>query len=264
MNNYDIDLLLENHSLKFEFTLRKLDLSQVFHPTPDDLVRENRVLRRLLEWVDRYAECGDRTEMELEGYAFPPIEPGISPENDWYRFERWMQGLPLRQTLIEQLTPNYRPKSPDDLTDEDIMSELQALSDHLAKIGVAIDLREEIPPRLVYEHLLEILEEEFDIVGEGFWHLDGCTGYCPGCFQRPWCETGCQCCWTEDEEAGKMYLIDSVQNYVCAIPLSLSILRKFQAEEDRQFAEFEQRQDGRENSVDPWPFDVDDDDGFPF
>ena len=51
-NNSDIDVLLENQSLKFEFSLRNLDLEAVFCPTPDDLVRENRVLHHLLDWVN--------------------------------------------------------------------------------------------------------------------------------------------------------------------------------------------------------------------
>ncbi|MCB0196155.1 MAG: hypothetical protein KDJ65_29660 [Anaerolineae bacterium] len=264
MDNQDINLLLENHSLKFEFTIRNLDLSQVFFPIPDNLERENKILRDLLDWVQRYSECADRTTMESEGYAFPPINPGISPENDWYRFEQWMQGKPIRQKLKEQLAPHYTSKSPEHLTDEEIIAELQTLSMYLTKIGVALDVLDDVPDRLVYDYLLEVLEDEFDIVTEGFWHLGGCTGYCPGCFQRPWCETGCQSCWLEDEEAGKMHLIDSVKNYVSAIPISLSILQKFQAEADREFKEFKQNQGEQDIFIDPLPFDFDDEDEIPF
>ncbi len=265
MDNRDFDVLLENQSLKFEFAVRNLDLSQVFYPTPDDLERENRFLHHLLDWVQRYSECRNRTMMEIEGYAFPPIEPDISPENDWYRFEQWMQGNPIRQKLKKQLPPYYTPKNPKHLTDEEIILELQTLSAHLVEVGVAVDIREEVPPRLVYEHLFEVLEDEFDISeDDGFWHLDGCTGYCPGCFQRPWCETGNQSCWSEDEQAGKMFLIDSLKNYVSASLISLSILQKFQAEEDRKFAEFKQNQNDWDSLIDPLPFDLDDDDKFPF
>ena len=190
MNNQDIDLLLENQSLKFEFAIRSLDLAQVFCATPDDLERENRFLRHLLAWVQRYSEDGDRQKMEAEGYDFPPIEPDFSPENDWYQFERWMKGKPIRQKLKDQLPPHYVPKSPEHLKDEEIIAELETLAAHLVELRVSVDFREEIPPRLVYRHLLESLEDEFDIIIEGFWHLDGCTGYCPDCFQRPWCDTG--------------------------------------------------------------------------
>ncbi|MCB0210377.1 MAG: hypothetical protein KDJ52_13655 [Anaerolineae bacterium] len=264
MDNQDINKLLENHSLKFEFTIRNLDLSPVFFPTPDNLERENKILRRLLDWVQKYSECGDRTTMELEGYAFPPIDPDISPENDWYRFEQWMQGNPIRQKLKEQLAPYYTLKNPEHLTDEEIIMELQTISEHLAKIGVAIDVLEDVPLRLVYDYLLEAVEDEFDIIEEGFWHLGGCSGYCPGCFQRPWCEPGCQSCWSEDEEAGKMVLIDSVKNYVSASPISLSILQKFQAETDREFEEFEQNYGEQDILIDPLAFNFDDEDEIPF
>ncbi len=66
MNNHDRDILLENQALKSEFKTRKLDLTQVFHPMPDNLLWENRALRHLLAWVQKYAECGDRATMEAE------------------------------------------------------------------------------------------------------------------------------------------------------------------------------------------------------
>lgn len=68
--------------------------------------------------------------------------------------------------------------------------------------------------------------------------MDGCSGYCPDCYQRPWCETGRSSCWTEDEKIGEMYLPDSVRKYVSASPVSLEILSKYQAEEDEKFAKW--------------------------
>ena len=243
-NDADIDLLLENQSLKLEFSLRNLDLDAVFYPTPDDLVRENRGLRHLLDWVEKYTTYRDRTRLEAEGYHFPPIDPGISPEDDWYRFKEWIHGHPLRAKLKAQLLVDYVPKAREQLTDEEITQELEELLDQLAKINVSVDLQETLPIGLLYDHLLEILEEEFDILVSGMWHMDGCTGYCPGCFQRPWCDTGQGLCWREDEAAGKMALIGAVQKYVSASPNSLRLLEKSQAEADRRMAAFKQDQNG--------------------
>jgi hypothetical protein len=103
----------------------------------------------------------------------------------------------------------------------------------LGEIHLSVDLNEGVPPRLIYEHLLEVIEEEFELLG-GVWHLDGCTGYCPGCFQRPWCEFGTNSCWSEDEEAGCMVFPENVKRYVSASPVSLTILRRAQEEEDRK------------------------------
>ncbi|NIR52756.1 hypothetical protein GWO43_29470 [candidate division KSB1 bacterium] len=264
MKNDNIDEFLENQSLKDEFKMRNLDLSQVFCETPDNLQRENNVLRNLLDWVQKYSECRDRKEMEAAGYDFPPIDPGISPDNDWHRFELWMQGKPLRKRLKDRLPPGFIPTPPDELTDDELLLELEKLIEMLAEIHVAVDLVNDVPPRLLYEYLLESLEDEFDVIAEGFWHLDGCSGYCPGCFQRPWCEVGNASCWPEDEEAEKMFLIDSVKKYVSPSPVSLQILKKLQEEEDREFDEFRKTQGGRGIDIDPNPFDTDDVDDLPF
>lgn len=264
MKDENIDVLLENQSLKNEFTIRNLDLFQVFCATPHDLERENNFLRNLLDWVQKYGECGDRKEMEAEDYRFPPIDYGISPENDWYRFERWLKGKAIRKKLKDQLPPSYTPKKHDHLTDDEILSEIRRLKELLAEIRVSVDLIWDVPPRLVYKHLLEALDKEYDLIDEGFWHLDGCSGYCPGCFQRPWCEFGSRSCWQEDEEAGKMFLIDPVKRYVSPSPISLQILQELQAEEDKKYEEFKKNQKDTDIPIDPIPFDFDDDDDLPF
>lgn len=261
MSDQNLDTVLENQSLKFEFALRNLELSQVFFDTPDDLERENRQLRQLLDWVQKYDAYSSRQMMEAEGYRFPPIDPDISPDDDWYRFERWLEGRPVRLKLEYRLPPYYTPKSPETLNDEEILEEFQKLSTHLIELRVSVDFQEDVPPRLAYSHLLEALEEEFDTLESGFWHLDGCTGYCPGCFQRPWCETGSQSCWSEDEEAGEMRLIDSVKHYVSPSPISLELLRNFQAEADKRHEEFMKKYKDKPFPLDPLPFDLDDVDG---
>ena len=234
MAHEDIDVLLENQNLKSEFAWRNLDLTQVWQPSPDDLELENRRLRYLLDWVEKYEECGSRQAMEAEGYDFPPIYPDIDPDSDWFRFRRWLMGKPIRKTAKSRLPRGLVLKSPDDLTDDEIVVILEKLTAGLGQIHLSVDLNEGVPPRLIYEHLLEVIEEEFELLGGGTWHLDGCTGYCPGCFQRPWCEFGANSCWSEDEEVGCMVFPDNVKRYVSPSPVSLTILRQAQAEEDRK------------------------------
>lgn len=264
MNEESIDAFLENQSLKTEFASRALDLSDVFCSTPDDLERENRVLQDLLDWVLKYTECGNRRQMEVEGYQFPPIYPGISPENDWYRFERWVKGKSLRQKIKDQLPSDFRFIPSTDLNDDDLPSALRRLIELLRKNRFMIEFQNDIPPRLVYEHLIDMQDDEFDIIEEGFWHLDGCSGYCPGCFQRPWCECGRSSCWPEDEEAGKMCIIESVRRFVASSPMSLEILRELQAKEEDTFDEFKKPGSESHLSLDPLPFDLAPDDGLPF
>src|SRR6056297_1737069 len=109
---------LENENLKKEFAYRDLDYTQVFDPIPDDLKRENKCLRKLIQWVKKYSECHDREKMEEQGYKFPPVNPGLSPENDWFIFERWMRGEPTSLTMKEILGSNFEIIEPEKLTDE--------------------------------------------------------------------------------------------------------------------------------------------------
>jgi hypothetical protein len=238
MNQNNINQILENTSLKKEFAIRNLDLDQIYRSISDNLELENKRLHDLLDWVNKYTMCPFRKQMEADGYIYPPIEPDFSNDNDWFLFERWMKGLPVRLLLSEQLSPQFSAKDPNELSEEQLISELEQLEELLYKIHICVDLQKEVPHQLAYKILIDMLNEEFDLLTEGFWHINGCSGYCPGCEQRPWCETGGQLCWSEDEKIGEMYLIDSVRKYVSPSPVSLSILQKLQAQEDKRFNEF--------------------------
>lgn len=239
-----IDIILENKTLKNEFTIRNLDLPQVWIPTPDNLELENRQLHHLLEWVDKYRECPDRKQLEAQGYLFPPIHYDIDPDSDWFRFERWMQGLPVRMRLRDQLPGGVKIRKSTEIPEEEIEAALDELLKQLEKIKYRIGLINDVPPRLVYEHLLELLEEVKEIVGQPGWYFDGCGGCCPYCFQRPWCESGCNCCWDEDREAGHIVFPDNLRRYVSPSPVSLEILAARQAEEDRKFEEVKAKNPG--------------------
>jgi hypothetical protein len=165
--------------------------------------------------------------MEVEGYHFPLLSFDVDPDEDWLRFRRWMAGRVIRGKLKSRLPFNFIIKETDQPTDEQIIPELERLQLELERLHCSLDLRKEIPPRLLYENLLEFLEEECDFMMLGCWHLDGCSGYCPDCFQRPWCETGGTSCWQEDEEAGCMVFPENVKKYVSPSPVSLEILRSF-------------------------------------
>lgn len=239
------DLLPYQQNLDYrrEFKHLGLDLEAVMEFTPMDLDMENRRLKSLLDFVHEYQRCGSKEAMEVIAgtYRFPPIFPGMSPESDWYRFEQWMQGKPVRKKLSEQLPQNIVFRKPNEISEEEIESELERLEQALKRAGYGIDLNDGIPARLVYAFLYEELGEEFELHesdGLGFWSFDGCSGYCPDCFQRPWCDSGQSSCWSEDKEAGKMHLTDELNKYVSASPQSLEILQQLQAEEDAKFAQF--------------------------
>jgi len=245
MNSKQVDVYLENQSLKTEFQIRQLDLEQIWQPTPDDLELENRQLRDLLEWVDMYQELGrSRKKMEAAGFFFPPISFDIDPDSDWLRFERWLAGKSIRGKLRDWLPKTLIIKRPEELTDDEIDKELEKLIAALAKLHFAVDFIEELPLRLAYEQVLETLDDEFDMIADGWWHLDGCTGYCPDCVRRPWCEQGCSSCWDEDEEAEYMVVPETAKRFVSPSPVSLAILRACQEEEDRKSKKFMEGRSG--------------------
>lgn len=239
MNQADLNVFKENIRLKKAFLKLNLDLASVMEFMPYHLDIENRRLANLLAFVQKYQEYQSREIMELLGNPFPPIFPGISPESDWHRFKLWLNGEPVRKKLRDQLPKNYQPVPPYQLTAITVKKALVTLNNALEEIGYGYDLRNGIPEKVIYQYLWETLEEVFELDGEGGWVLDGCSGYCPGCFQRPWCETGKESHWPEDEKAGKMALPEVLNPYLSASPISLEILRTYK--EDEQAYEMNDR-----------------------
>ncbi len=238
MNNSSIDSLLENQTLKNEFKIRDLDLNQIWQPTPENIERENAELHYLLEFAVKYLECRSRKKMEKMGYLFPPISFCIEPDSDWLRFRRWLQGKPIRKTLRQQLPESNKMKPPDSLSEEEIELELRRLDRLLDEIGIVVDFIDELPPRLVYEYLWETMGEEFELMAGGGWHLDACSGYCPGCIRRPWCDSGGARDWDADRVAGKIVFPESVLRFVSPSPMSLAIICERGAAEQREREEF--------------------------
>ncbi len=229
----NIDVVLENHSLKSMFKSMGLDLAVVFDEIPDDLERENVMLQYLLSWVNVYQECKNRKEMEVKGFIFPPISSGLDFENDWYRFECWIENKKLTFTIRERLLDfNYITKNVEELSYDDLIHELNLLYELLKFSNIVVDNTNDVPPQLVYQYILSSFDDEFDVIVDGYWHLDGCSGFCPGCFQRPWCELGICSCWREDEEQGDMVIEKLARKFVSPSPISLELLQKSQAQKE--------------------------------
>lgn len=130
MPKEDITPYQRNLALKQEFKFLGLDLNEVMEFSPFKLDLENLRLENLLDFVHRFQKYGSQQTMELmDGpYQFPPIFPGISPENDWYRFELWLQGLPTRTSMVEQLPKDFVLKRPEELSEEEIGPALDRLT----------------------------------------------------------------------------------------------------------------------------------------
>lgn len=216
---------LQNKSLRTEFKIRGLDPFEVIDGSPEDVELENRKLERLLKWVLAYSELGSRKEMEKRGYEFPPFDYDIDPDVDWQRFERWINGEKIRGTYREQMESLKDFAPPDSIPEEKIEAAAQKLLEKFHTIHVEVDFVDEVPPRILYEYLWEMLDDESEFLGMAGWHIDACSGFCPECIRRPWCDVGGALCFDEDEAAGAMALPDQVRRYVSASPVSLQILK---------------------------------------
>jgi hypothetical protein len=102
------------------------------------------------------------------------------------------------------------------VTDEEITCRLHAIEEELASRSVMVDFQPGLPARLAYLlHRDPLPLDSLPIAGgAGFTVLTGCGGDCPGCFQRPWCETGQEVGSEEDHAAGGMALPPEVRPYL--------------------------------------------------
>lgn len=80
----------------------------------------------------------------------------------------------------------------DTMSEEQVASKVEEISDILLAHNINLAFCEKTPVSLIYNYLAsEIIpnEEINAITFEGcFTTFNGCTGYCPGCFQKDYCE----------------------------------------------------------------------------
>ena len=222
--------------------------------TPANIELENRRLQTLADFVEAYEAHGSREVMEaVKGeFIFPPIYPGISPDNDWHRFELWLNADATHKTIWEMLPEGIHFRKPEEISDDEIETELERLLKALQTIHIEVCLCDGLPIRVEYAYLYEMLDETEEL-GSGFT-VDGCSGYCPDCVQRPCCETGQALCWKEDEEAGKIYWPESLTPFVSASPQSFALLQQAEEEKKAQSAKWMKEQ-GIEPETPPEPDD---------
>lgn len=218
--------LRQNRALQREFFNRGLDLSQVWQPKPDDPDLENRQLNHLLQWVKKFERCHSRKKMEADGFLFPPIDPDFSPDVDWDRFQRWMAKEPISARLRDLLPNHNWTQDPNDMKEEEIEAAVDTIQNTLKEYRHEILVMDGMPTRLLYRQILdEFIRADTMIplstAENTTWVVDFCSGYCPDCLQRPWCDHGQLTDWPEDEKAGRMVVPDAVRTYVSSVALEL-------------------------------------------
>ena len=98
-------------------------------------------------------------------------------------------------------------------SDEEILQKLKLLIPLLQEHSIFPEYKEGVPDRLVYQALQEELTEVITVLPFGAWHLDGCDGWCPGCFQADYCRSKDET-WSKEEfeEEREKYLESKAKN----------------------------------------------------
>lgn len=208
----DLETLRQQEmALRAWFEQEKLNPDSIYEP-PQEPERRVAVLLDLASWVTTWHKLRNRRHMEAKGFLYPPVEPDYDPDSDWLLFESWVQGKPLQWSLADAVK-NF--EEPGQLDAERTEERAEAIASLLEDRGVQADLRPEIPAKIRYAYLLKVArEEKFPLMAEGTFMVLGCSGFCPGCIQRLWCENGRETGWLEDEEAGGLALTPEIKEFL--------------------------------------------------
>jgi len=89
---------------------------------------------------------------------------------------------------------------PDKLHSQELEAKFNELLDIMAEHDFYYELVEDLPIEIGYKYLVEeFLFEEEQVLPKGWrCHVNGCGGYCPGCFQLDYCKIWSET-WTKEE-----------------------------------------------------------------
>lgn len=125
------------------------------------------------------------------------LPPEIENEFLKHVFE-FEEAKPIPTYQYLNIDPHSFP-SEQSLNDEELEAQYDRLEQLLNAHNIVIDLQPELPLRQAYKYLTEeVLLEKYEFVKGMTLHLDGCDGYCPGCFQVDYCAVKDKI-WTEAE-----------------------------------------------------------------
>ncbi len=140
----------------------------------DDKEREFKILRQFFGFVGVFFDNGaTREAMEKLGYDWPSIYPGLTIEDDWKMFLRWVKKQKNYFTVEEAFIPKHLRK---DWTKERYEEEVERCIEFLARLQIDIHLMCDLDPQKLYEYMEEhIAHEKFKIMTE-----DSRENYCIG------------------------------------------------------------------------------------
>ena len=104
--------------------------------------------------------------------------------------------MPMYQYL--HIEPDDFPAEKE-LNDKELEEQYIRLEELLKAHNIFIEFQPGLPRRIAYRYLTEEVFYEKYVFVEGMTlHLDGCTGYCPDCFQLDYCDVKDEI-WSKEE-----------------------------------------------------------------
>lgn len=165
----------------------------------------------LSEWDDgKNAEAGLELDNELlnkklglsEGTMFFSEDADPYLQNQFLRYIQAFEEMDRgpQRALITIFPEGFEFPPAASMDGVQIKEKLKAIKEVLEAYGIFLELAPALPDEQVYEYIIqEVIHQPIPLeFPEGFaLHLDGCDGYCPGCFQRGFCEHRIED-WPED------------------------------------------------------------------
>jgi len=124
----------------------------------------------------------DAKQLAPEALAFSPVyeefeEQMLAIENAPDVSYEKLMGL-----TFEQFPPSTM------LTEEQMLSLINALEDTFESFNICVDLPQEVPLKLKYDLIRDLFKEKLHFMPGFTCHFDFCSGYCPGCEIALYCK----------------------------------------------------------------------------
>ncbi|MBC8379463.1 MAG: hypothetical protein H8E62_09830 [Planctomycetes bacterium] len=162
------------------------------------------------EFINRENEPEENFDLELENQALEldlQIKGGITfhgEETPPELYNQFLHNVTEFESLAAEPTENnrivrtifpadYAFPPADQMTDQEITEKLNGIKKFFAAENIELGLVKDLPERLIYTYIVEEVLPETPSFPFGAdcrftYVIDGCSGYCPGCFQREYCE----------------------------------------------------------------------------
>lgn len=155
----------------------------------EELEEENQELRKKLN-LD-----------EDEHHDLNKLDP--KAENQFLKnmlaFEEMENGVQIKMLTLFPIDFNFIPEK--ELSDDELSDKIDEILNVFARHNIYLSLVSDCPERIAYQYVLdEVLQMETAVTRPADMQemVDGCGGWCPECFQLPYCEVAKEN-WTEEE-----------------------------------------------------------------